>query len=85
MAIGVSSRRIGLAVRRNKVKRWIREAYRLESPSLRDQLIASGKKVHIAIINLGDDSVNYQQISKAIHFLMEKLEEELLSGTSGGH
>ncbi|HET7034635.1 MAG TPA: ribonuclease P protein component [Thermomicrobiaceae bacterium] len=61
-------RRVGGAVRRNRVKRWLREAVRCLHPAL-----AQGYDlVFIARGPLADESVSYQQVAGAVDSLCRR-------------
>lgn len=61
-------RRVGKAVRRNRVKRWLREIVRQLHPSLRQGfdlvLVARGK--------LADESVTYHELREAVEILIKR-------------
>jgi ribonuclease P protein component len=61
-------RRVGKAVRRNRVKRWLREAARRLHPHLRQGydliLIARGR--------LADPAVTYHQVAACVQALVER-------------
>jgi ribonuclease P protein component len=61
-------RRIGGAVRRNRVKRWLREAVRCLHPSL----VQGYDLVFIARGPLADESVTYQQVVAAVESLCRR-------------
>lgn len=53
--VSVSKRRFKRAVKRNRVKRQIREAYRLNQQMLTDALAVRGERLAIAFIYLSDE------------------------------
>lgn len=61
-------RRVGKAVRRNRVKRWLREIVRQLHPSLRQGfdlvLVARGA--------LADESVTYHEVREAVEILIQR-------------
>lgn len=64
--ISVSKKRFKRAVKRNRVKRLVREAYRLNKKELIDFAIQSGKSYDIAFLYLKSDLPTYEEIEKAI-------------------
>lgn len=62
----VSKKRFKRAVKRNRVKRLIREAYRLNKKELIDFAIQSGKSYDIAFLYLKSELPTYTEIEKAI-------------------
>lgn len=62
----VSKKRFKRAVKRNRVKRLIREAYRLNKKELIEFAIQSGKSVDIAFLYLKSELPTYSEIEKAI-------------------
>lgn len=72
-AFAVSKRNFKRAVKRNLLKRRMREAYRLNKPSLYDELAA--KKLHIAAIfvYIGKDTLEFPVIEKAMNSAIKKI------------
>lgn len=64
--ISVSKKRFKRAVKRNRVKRLIREAYRLNKKELIDFATQSGKSFDIAFLYLKSELPTYVEIEKAI-------------------
>lgn len=64
--ISVSKRKFKRAVKRNRVKRLIREAYRLHKTDLFTNLDQNSHYVDIAFIYLKDELPTYAEIEKAI-------------------
>lgn len=70
--ISVSKRHFKRAVKRNRVKRQIREAYRLNKSLLGD----SSSKWLIAFIYLSDELSPSQQIADAVRQALQRIGEE---------
>lgn len=78
--ISVSKKKFKRAVKRNRVKRLIREAYRLKKSLFHDLLQQKGRSINIAFLYLKDELPEYAEIEKAIQkagaILTEKLQEK---------
>ncbi len=68
----VPKRLFKLAVDRNRIKRQLREAYRLNRPSLEQE---NGKKFVIMFIYFAREEVPYAQIEKAVIELLKRLKQ----------
>lgn len=66
VVISVSKRKFKRAVKRNRVKRMIREAYRLNKEPLIKQLLQKNKRIDVALIYLKDELPDYSEIEKGI-------------------
>jgi ribonuclease P protein component len=75
--ISVSKKKFKRAVKRNRIKRQIRESYRLRKPELTASLEAKGKHLLAAFLYLDNEFHTFQQMekamSKAIRILREKI------------
>ena len=72
-AVGVSNKNFKKAVDRNKIKRRIREAYRLQKISLQRQLKDKKCLVRIFIIYTGKEITEYSDVFAGIKKILEKL------------
>ncbi len=72
--VSVSKRKFKRAVDRNRVKRQIREAYRLNKAPLFEKLKQSGKKYAWMVIFTGSELPDYQQVEKAMKKILAKFE-----------
>lgn len=75
--VSVSKRRFKRAVKRNRVKRQIREAYRLHKQVLWDVLVAKNQKIGIAFIYLSDELVNSSFLQERMGIALSRIIEKL--------
>jgi len=74
--VSVSKRHFKRAVKRNRVKRQIREAYRHNKKILAER-VAQDKSLAIAFIWLADELLDSQQVEKSVKRLLEKVAESI--------
>ena len=77
--ISVSKRYFKHAVDRNRVKRQIREAYRLNKASLVEALVSREEKLALAFIYLSDELMDTLFLQKRMCIALDKLVEKLSS------
>lgn len=77
MAVAVSAKRMPRAVDRNRIKRWIREAYRLQRSTLLDSLHQSGHTAHLVFIYMDNKEADYEHVKVLVHKLLEKVMNDL--------
>ncbi|GHT45262.1 ribonuclease P protein component [Bacteroidia bacterium] len=74
--VSVPKKRFKRAVKRNRVKRWIRESYRLNKNTLCESLAAADKGLLIAFVYVGkglyDFAILEAAMKKALPVLTEK-------------
>jgi ribonuclease P protein component len=75
--ISVSKRKFKRAVKRNRVKRLMREAYRLNKLPYLELLRANNKRMDIAFLYLKDELPTYGEIEKAIQKAVSRLKERM--------
>jgi len=71
--IAVPKKNLRHAVDRNRMKRLIREAYRLSKHLILDEYSKAGKHLDIAIIFMGKQCVSQSDTLTAINVLMDRL------------
>lgn len=80
VVISVSKRKFKRAVKRNRVKRLIREAYRLNKYNLITLLNKHNKRIDVAFLYLKDELPEFLEIEKSIlktvTILVDKIEKE---------
>ena len=74
--VSVSKKKFKRAVDRNRVKRQIREAYRLNKAPLFEKLKQSEKKYAWMVIFTGTELPDYQRVEKAMKKLISKFLEK---------
>jgi ribonuclease P protein component len=66
LLISVPKKRFKRAVKRNRVKRLIRETYRLNKTSLWESLSASGQGLLVAFIYIGNEVCDFDVMERAM-------------------
>lgn len=72
-AFAVPKRNFKLAVKRNRIKRQIREAYRLNKQSILED---EDQKYVMLFLFLGKENPSFEQVEKAMITLLKKLKDE---------
>lgn len=80
--ISVSKRKFKRAVKRNRVKRMIREAYRLNKSPYLDWLKVNNKQMDIAFLYLKSELPTYIEIEKSIQKAIATLKTKI-AGEAG--
>ncbi|MDD4609471.1 MAG: ribonuclease P protein component [Bacteroidaceae bacterium] len=75
--ISVSKKRFKHAVQRNRIKRQIRETYRINKHALHNALLSKGKKMHIAFIYLDTKQHPTEKIEQHMLSLLERLATQI--------
>ncbi len=68
-----SSKNFKKATDRNRIKRLIREAYRLQKNNLQDMLISKNKSVHIFFIYTGKEVPEYEVIFEKTDTVLKRI------------
>lgn len=75
--ISVSKKKFKRAVKRNAVKRQIRESFRTRKQALHEPLQATGRYLTIAFIYLEKELVSYETMEKAMEKAIRMLGEKI--------
>ncbi len=75
--VGVSARNFKKAVDRNRIKRLLRECYRLNKLSLHTAVIAKQKGVSVFFLYVGKELPEYTMLNEKMQTVLTKLEEAL--------
>jgi len=73
----VSKKRVKLAVKRNSIKRKIKEAYRVHKKQLEFFLESNNKQLNLAIIYQEEEILDYIILEQKINLLLIRLINEL--------
>lgn len=73
LLITVPKKRFKKAVSRNKIKRLIRETYRLNKPEIIEVFQAQGKYFALAFVYIGNDIPVYGDLNETMKRIFEKL------------
>jgi ribonuclease P protein component len=74
--VAVSKKSFKSAVKRNRIKRLIREAYRLNKNSLLDHLDQHNKSMDLGLIYIGETILDYQEIERKLILILQRLIEQ---------
>ena len=77
MLVSVPKKRIRQAVQRNRIKRLIRESFRLNKSETVTHFKLNGKQLHIAFMYICNESKTYPIIEKAVLKALNKINYEL--------
>ncbi|HEX3024706.1 MAG TPA: ribonuclease P protein component [Chitinophagaceae bacterium] len=75
--VGVSSRNFKKAVDRNRIKRLLREAYRLNKQPLLDFAIANDKKIAVFFLFVDKTLPDFETLQNKMPVLIDKLIKQL--------
>ncbi|MDD4921732.1 MAG: ribonuclease P protein component [Bacteroidales bacterium] len=77
VVMSVPKKKLKHAVDRNRVKRLLRECYRLNKKDLLDQVLSQGFSVRLAFIWIPAEVLGYPKVEKKMKEALVKLQKEL--------
>ena len=77
LLISVPKRRFKLAVSRNRIRRQISEAFRLNAFDLQENIIKSEQHLAIGIIYIGKKEIAFQVMEQKLTLLIEELSQKV--------
>jgi ribonuclease P protein component len=75
--MGVPKKRFKRAVKRNRLKRLMREAYRLNKQLLVEKLTENGKQIHIAFNYVSDEELDFATIEMKMKIALSRIIEKV--------
>ena len=75
--VSVPKKRFKRAVKRNRLKRLMREAYRLNKQFLIEKLIEKQMQIHIAFNYVSDEEMDFAGIEKKMKLALQKLADKI--------
>jgi ribonuclease P protein component len=76
--ISVPKKRFKRAVKRNRLKRLIREAYRHNKHQLIESVSSQGKKIHLSFNYVSDELMDFETINKKMQLALDKLIKKII-------
>lgn len=76
--VGASKKYIRKANQRNRAKRLIREAYRLQKPPLQEYLLANDKNLQLFCLYQSGDVMRFETVYQAMEKSIQKLMQALV-------
>jgi len=75
--VSVPKKRFKRAVKRNRLKRIMRETYRINKQALIEKLEEKQLQMHVAFNYVSDDEMNYADIEKKMRLSLQKLMDKI--------
>lgn len=75
--VSAPKKRFKRAVKRNLLKRRMREAYRLNKTNLTEALDTKNLQIHVAFNYVSDELMDFEQIEKKMKVALQKLIEKI--------
>lgn len=74
--VGVSAKNFKRAVDRNRIKRLIREAWRLQKNELQEKIKITGKQLNVFFIYTGKDLPDFAKVKDKVDVALKKLADK---------
>jgi ribonuclease P protein component len=75
--VGVSKRHFKKAVHRNRVKRLLKETYRIQKAALLDEVVEKGASLQVFAIFTGKDLPQFEELKDKVAEALERLKKEV--------
>ncbi|MDR2148203.1 MAG: ribonuclease P protein component [Tannerella sp.] len=82
--ISVPKKRFKHAVKRNRIKRLIRETYRLNNDGLKSAVLQKGQRLQVALMYISNDLPAYKQMETGMIKVIKILENKLVDEQTAG-
>ncbi len=76
IVVSIPKRKVKLATKRNRIRRQIKEVYRLNKADLKDELSRSEKSLALFFIYTGKENPDYSLIEEKIKLLLIQLKQK---------
>ncbi len=76
--ISAPKKKFKLAVKRNRIKRLVREAYRLNKKDFVNHLIENKISLSLAFQYISSDEITFEKMMEKMKPILEKIEEKVL-------
>ncbi len=73
MGVGVGAKNFKKAVDRNRIKRLVREAWRLQKNDLKEKIADKSIQINVFLIYTSKEQMPFQDISKSIAVILDKI------------
>jgi len=73
MGVAVSSKNFKRAVNRNRIKRLVREAYRLQKPEFANEVTTSGKQLAVFFVYTSKELINFAAVHETMKLILQRL------------
>ena len=80
--VGVSAKNFKKAVHRNRIKRLIRESYRLQKPNFNDSIKANNQQLSVFFIYTGKDVPDYKLLYDKVAIALQKISVDIEKRTA---